>query len=170
MDNVIVVGVDGSEGARRALHWALDEASRTGGVVHAVAAWTWDSVEAMAPVPASPEHAHELAKQICAAEVANAIDESGVRNVVSCEVIEGPAAQVLTEAAGVARLLVLGSHGHSQLYHSVLGSVSEACIHRATCPVVVVPVPAEERMPPAAQSRPANVSKAGRTGKTTADA
>jgi hypothetical protein len=37
-------------------------------------------------------------------------------------------------------LLVLGSHGHSRVRH-VLGSVSEECIRKAACPVVVLPVP-----------------------------
>ena len=45
-------------------------------------------------------------------------------------------------AARSADLLVLGSHGHSRLQHTVLGSVSEECIRKATCPVVVIPVPA----------------------------
>src|SRR5436189_4398723 len=38
-----------------------------------------------------------------------------------------------------ADLLVLGSHGHSRLYHAVVGSVAEACIRAATCHVVVEP-------------------------------
>ncbi|SCE95545.1 universal stress protein [Micromonospora mirobrigensis] len=62
--------------------------------------------------------------------------------VVSGEVVEGPPAEVLASAARGADLLVLGSHGHSRLRHTVLGSVSEECVRRATCPVVVVPVPA----------------------------
>jgi nucleotide-binding universal stress UspA family protein len=36
---------------------------------------------------------------------------------------------------------VLGSHGHSRVRHTVLGSVSEDCIRKAACPVVVIPVP-----------------------------
>lgn len=42
-----------------------------------------------------------------------------------------------------ADLLVLGSHGHSRVRHTVLGSVSEDCIRKASCPVVVIPVPVE---------------------------
>ena len=43
--------------------------------------------------------------------------------------------------------LVLGSHGHRRVRHTVLGSVSEDCIRKATCPVVVIPVPADRRQP-----------------------
>jgi nucleotide-binding universal stress UspA family protein len=174
MDNVIVVGVDGSEGSRLALRWALDEAIRTGGVVRAVAAWSWDGREiaaaehvrsrkpgttAAATPPANPAEARERATRTCADEVADAIDESGVRGAVTCEVVEGPAARVLSDAARGARLLVLGSHGHSRLYHSVLGSVSEECIHLATCPVVVVPLPGQER-PATSVTRPVVAGRA----------
>jgi nucleotide-binding universal stress UspA family protein len=139
MDNVLVVGVDGSDGARRALRWALDEAQRTDAAVRVVAAYQWNSVEAIAPAPGTPAEAREQATQVCATEVANAIAETGDRHVVSCDVVEGRPAEVLTQAARTARLLILGSHGHSRLYHSVLGSVSEECVRQAGCPVVVVP-------------------------------
>jgi nucleotide-binding universal stress UspA family protein len=56
-------------------------------------------------------------------------------------VIEGRPADVLAAAGRAADLLVLGSHGHSRVRHTVLGSVSEDCIRNAACPVVVIPVP-----------------------------
>ena len=46
-------------------------------------------------------------------------------------------------AGGAGDLLVLGSHGHSRVRHTVLGSVSEECIRKAACPVVVIPVPVD---------------------------
>src|SRR6185436_6191455 len=64
---------------------------------------------------------------------------------VAAEVIEGSPGATLARAAGSADLLVLGSHGHSRVRRTVLGSVSEECIRKATCPVVVVPVPAPDR-------------------------
>src|SRR3954452_5181173 len=42
---LIVVGVDGSEGGRRALDWAAAEAATRGGAVQAVIAWSWDGME-----------------------------------------------------------------------------------------------------------------------------
>ncbi len=60
---------------------------------------------------------------------------------IAREVIEGRPADVLAGAARGADLLVLGSHGHSRVRHTVLGSVSEDCIRKAAGPVVVVPVP-----------------------------
>lgn len=49
---------------------------------------------------------------------------------------------ILHEAERVgADLIVLGSHGHGALRRALLGSISEGVLHRATCPVVIVPSP-----------------------------
>jgi nucleotide-binding universal stress UspA family protein len=132
----IVVGVDGSDGGRRALHWAIREASTRGGAVQAVTAWHCDDLD---PAHADdPVELREHAERVLADEIA-ALPSSGV--VIAAEVVEGLAADVLATAARDADLLVLGGHGHSRVWHTVLGSVSEACIAKAACPVVVVPSP-----------------------------
>ncbi len=38
-----------------------------------------------------------------------------------------------------ADLIVVGSHGNSGLYKALIGSISEAIIKQATCPVLVIP-------------------------------
>ena len=48
--NRIVVGVDGSDGGRHALAWAVGEAARRGAVLEAVHVWT--PPVAMAPLGA----------------------------------------------------------------------------------------------------------------------
>ena len=58
---------------------------------------------------------------------------------VAPEVIEGRAAEVLVQASRDADLLVLGSHGHDRVYHTVLGSTAQECVESAQCPVVVIP-------------------------------
>lgn len=40
-----------------------------------------------------------------------------------------------------ADLVAVGSHGHGGIAHAVLGRVAERVVHRAACPVLVVPVP-----------------------------
>ncbi|MGL5938967.1 MAG: universal stress protein, partial [Waterburya sp.] len=36
-------------------------------------------------------------------------------------------------------MIVLGSHGHGAVYRTLVGSVSEGIIHKASCPVLIVP-------------------------------
>ncbi|MFC0006461.1 universal stress protein [Micromonospora siamensis] len=142
-NRLIVVGVDGSDGGRRALDWAADEAIAHGGAVQVVVAWRWDRIE-VGPMTNATGPVDEQARAVALLddELRGLALRKGSGCVVSGEVVEGPPAEVLASAAHGADLLVLGSHGHSRLRHTVLGSVSEECVRRATCPVVVVPVPA----------------------------
>ena len=58
-------------------------------------------------------------------------------------IVQGPTIEkILDEADRVnADVIVIGSHGHGMLYDLVLGSVSEGVTRKASCPVLVVPVP-----------------------------
>jgi nucleotide-binding universal stress UspA family protein len=56
-------------------------------------------------------------------------------------------------AAEGAHLLVLGSHGHSRTWHTVLGSVTEECVREATCPMVIIPDRYDQSSEPADATR-----------------
>jgi nucleotide-binding universal stress UspA family protein len=139
-DHRIVVGVDGTDGGRRALRWAVHEAASRGGTVQAVMSWRWDTddepagsgVEGSGRQRAEQTLRTEIADQSAAVPATAAI-------TVAAEVVEGRAAQVLVEAARDADLLVLGSHGHDRVYRTVLGSVAQEVVEAAPCPVVVIP-------------------------------
>jgi nucleotide-binding universal stress UspA family protein len=147
----IVVGVDGSEGGRRALLWAVREAQSRGGTVQAVTAWQWDGI-AMPPVATDPESERLRASNMLDREIETlpAFERRGVP--IATETVRGRPADVLTAAARDADVLVLGSHGHSRVWHTVLGSVSADCISKSPCPVVVIPVP---RPQPVGSTEPA---------------
>ncbi|MEV6305321.1 universal stress protein [Actinoplanes sp. NPDC051861] len=137
---LIVVGVDGSEGGRRALEWAASEAAGRGGAVQAVMAWSWDGLD-YGPVAAdTPQEEERRATALLNDEIRALIRDRGSHLPVTGRVLEGSPAEVLARASSGAGMLVLGSHGHSRVRHTVLGSVSEACIRDAACPVVVIPV------------------------------
>ncbi|MEU7906132.1 universal stress protein [Actinoplanes sp. NPDC049118] len=137
---LIVVGVDGSEGGQRALDWAVREADARGGAVQAVTAWSWDGLE-FGPVTATnPTEAKERATRLLDDEIRALVARHGSHVPVAAEVVEGSPGAALAHAGRTADLLVLGSHGSSRIRHTVLGSVSEECIRKATCPVVVIPV------------------------------
>ena len=139
---LIVVGVDGSEAGRRALRWAADEAVARGGAVQAVTAWHWEPVVFGTTVSAIGPDRVDVetdAVRLIEEEIRDLVAEHGGQLSVSGSTVEGRPADVLTHAARTADLLVLGSHGHSRMHHTVLGSVSEECIRKANCPVVVIP-------------------------------
>lgn len=61
--------------------------------------------------------------------------------------IQGPTVEKIVEEAERlnADYIVMGSHGHGNLFELVVGSVSDGVIRRAPCPVVVVPRPREKK-------------------------
>jgi nucleotide-binding universal stress UspA family protein len=59
---------------------------------------------------------------------------------------EGPAVGAILRYAGeiTADLIVVGSHGREGLTHALFGSTAERVLHKAPCPVLVVPAHADE--------------------------
>lgn len=133
----VVVGVDGSPSSKAALRWALQQAKATGAEVEAVYAWQYP-VSFGAPVALLPgeDIAAEAGTALADAIGNAAADESGV-TVHRRVVLGDPAGALLSRAQG-ADLLVVGDRGYGGFEKSLLGSVSQHCVHHATCPVVVV--------------------------------
>jgi len=141
MSGRIVVGVDGSPSSKAALAWAVEQAGLTGASVEAVIAWHYPV--AVGGIPFAPMGAGdftdygELAAKVLDEATAATVDPDGPVKVSSV-VREGNAAQVLLDAAKDAELLVVGSRGHGGFTEALLGSVSQACVHHARCPVVII--------------------------------
>jgi nucleotide-binding universal stress UspA family protein len=139
MDRLIVVGVDGSEEAKAALRWALEEARLRGAALRVVHGW-WAYP---ALVPGSPitsddwdglrREAQGFVKRFVAETIGEPEDVE-----ISAVAPHGTAAPVLVEAAREAELLVVGSRGHGGFAGLLLGSVSQQCAHHAPCPLVIV--------------------------------
>lgn len=138
--STIVVGVDGSPGAREALDYALQEARLRGADVRVVAAWQVPSAAYAGTYGlGGPELLSEL-EQAARDNVARALEAAAVDDVeVRTTVREGSPAHVLLEEAADADLLVVGSRGLGGFRGLLLGSVSQQCAHHAPCPLVVVP-------------------------------
>jgi nucleotide-binding universal stress UspA family protein len=140
-DHRIVAGVDGSDSSLSALRWAIRQAGLTGATVAAVAAWHYPVAAASygwAPVGTGQSYNFkEITEKTLTDAISSTLDAgSDVR--VLAQVVEGNPARVLLDAAVGADLLVLGSRGHGGFAEALLGSVSQHCVHHATCPVVII--------------------------------
>ncbi|MYQ99518.1 MULTISPECIES: universal stress protein [unclassified Streptomyces] len=137
----IVVGVDGSEGSKQALNWAVRQAELTGGWVEAVIAWDvpqFHGALGWMPPSSSDEAALEGRAQ---SEVTSAVEEAVAAHPtvqVSTVARYGTPASVLLEASRGAALLVVGSRGLGGFKGLLLGSVAQHCVQHAHCPVLVL--------------------------------
>ncbi|GAA1804941.1 universal stress protein [Luedemannella flava] len=133
----IVVGFDTSAASVEALQWALAQAQVTGAIVEAVIAWDIYSGFGSGPTVVDGEDMAGAAQQSLAAAVEK-VSAAYPGVVVEQRVLRGHPAAVLIDRASGADLLVVGSHGYGGFVGALLGSVSQHCVHHATCPVVVV--------------------------------
>jgi nucleotide-binding universal stress UspA family protein len=137
----VVVGVDGSEGSRRALAWAAAAAREHQARLTVVTAWTqppapvgpgYGSLRGYAVADFSEPAEHQLNEAIAA------VLSEDSHLVLERVLIEGHPAPRLVEASSDADLLVVGSRGHGGFAGMLLGSVSQHVAAHAHCPVVVV--------------------------------
>ncbi|MEA2207281.1 MAG: hypothetical protein QOE77_4057 [Blastocatellia bacterium] len=132
----VVVGVDGSPASQALLEFAFDHASRRRAPLRAVLCWHPDVFAEMLwrPEPPAPTRTEAwLAEAIAGWQ--EKYPDVDVRSGV---VREHPAVGLVSEAA-TAQLLVVGNRGRHALAGTLLGSVSQAVLHSATCPVAVLP-------------------------------
>ena len=143
LQQVIVVGVDDSADAARALEWAAAEARVHHDRVLLVHVWQYPGVgvSTYAGDPL-PVFGHEDLKKMAAEVLARAADrmkklDSTVE--VDTRLIQGHPGEALIDASRDARLLIVGSRGLGGFKGMVLGSVSNSVAHHARCPVVILP-------------------------------
>jgi nucleotide-binding universal stress UspA family protein len=133
----IVVGVDGSTHAARALVWARREALLRGTGLTAVLAWgLLDQHHVNPEVEFDPKYSAVDALAFLDDAVRTALDED-IADVKLEPVNDLPARALIDTAAG-AELLVVGARGLGGFRELLLGSVSHRCLTHSLCPTVVV--------------------------------
>ncbi|WP_457186174.1 universal stress protein [Nocardioides sp. P5_E3] len=134
----IVVGVDGSATSSAALEHACRRAEWSGETVVALHAWrthapstdVWNS---------EPRALEGLAhRQVLLAESVAGMRVDHPDVVIEQEAVPVAPVRCLVDASRGATLVVVGSHGLGFFGGLLLGSVSQAVLQRAECPVVVV--------------------------------
>ena len=135
----VVVAVDGSATSARAVDVAFDHASWLGARLVAVHAWELPSLLGSLP-PWAPEEVEAfLATETALLAESLAGHAERYPDVDVSQVVRRgtPARAILAESED-AELLVLGSRGRGGFRGLLLGSVSQAVLHHATCPVMIV--------------------------------
>ncbi|WP_347354208.1 universal stress protein [Intrasporangium sp.] len=140
----VMVGVDGSDAALKAVDIAADEAHRWGAPLEIVQTWVLSSMtvwgEGVSGTSMIDGEARFFGKQ-ARESVARATAEAKMRHAdltVDTLVYEEHPARALVDAAQKAGLLVVGSRGLGGFERLLLGSVSRYVIQHATVPVLVV--------------------------------
>jgi nucleotide-binding universal stress UspA family protein len=136
----VVVGVDGSPTSEGAIEVAFDEASFRG--VGLVAVHTWSDVTVgsafdIAAVSLDWQAVETDEQRLLAERLAGWQEKYPDVRVHRVVTRDRPVRSLLAQA-GNAQLLVVGSRGRGGFAGMVLGSTSQALLHHAPCPVLVV--------------------------------
>ncbi|WP_158641415.1 universal stress protein [Amycolatopsis eburnea] len=135
----VVVGVDGSSGSTRAVEFAVRAAAQRGVGVTAVHAW-------------APRGTADLAAVTDDWSLAEAAEWRTLQRVfapwrsrlgparIDLRLVPGRAQDALVAESAGAALVVVGTRGRGSVRAALAGSVSQAVLQRAGCPVAVVRV------------------------------
>ncbi|RQX00988.1 universal stress protein [Micromonospora inaquosa] len=135
----VVVGVDGSEPALRAVRLAATEAARQHRPLRVVHGFIWPLLRVpVSPAPDAPPGGglRHRAEELVEAAV-NEAEATAPGLSISGEIIDGEAAAVLVGESPTAALIVLGDRGLGGFSALVVGSVAVQVAAYADCPVLV---------------------------------
>ncbi|MGJ6969542.1 universal stress protein [Streptosporangium sp. G11] len=138
--STVVVGVDDSEDALRAVEWAAAEAERRKQTLEILHAFIWPLLGVpLGPAPGAPPEGgfRHAAERILATAVAHARKVAPDIEVTT-SLPEAGAVPALLRRAHRAGLLVVGNRGLGEVGGLVLNSVGARLGAEAACPVVVV--------------------------------
>jgi nucleotide-binding universal stress UspA family protein len=152
----ILIAYDGSPSARH----AIAEAARVLGPRQATVLFVWEPVPPVPPSdpfglatpiydPAQMDEINETVRgnaEAVAEDGARRARDAGLEAEAAIEETRGSVATTILEVAAErgAELIVVGARGHSGVRSLLLGSVSNALVHHATLPVLVIPAPRED--------------------------
>ncbi|MFF2777253.1 universal stress protein [Streptomyces sp. NPDC058052] len=134
----VLLAVDGSPDSDAAVDFAFAEARARGAELVAVHAWAPRSGPGdLTPLFHGAEEVHAEAGRVLDAALARAAERHpGTK--AEPRLLRGKPREVLLEESGSAQLVVMGARGRGGFAGLLLGSVSQALLHHAHCPVAVV--------------------------------
>ncbi|MET1089002.1 MAG: universal stress protein [Arthrobacter sp.] len=133
MSGVVVVGVDGSESARKAAEAARDLAASLGASLHVVTAFETESAETFGVGSDKVRISNADAAEI----VADSLSKSGQVPITYSAARGKPADALIKEAIRLdARVIVVGNRRMRGIGR-LLGSVANSVAHNAPCDVYI---------------------------------
>jgi len=140
----VLLAVDGSPAGERAVEFAFAEAALRGAPLVALHVWnTWSERAYEGPgdpltaVVADADRLREAEQRLLAGAVA-AWQEAYPEVTVERRLVRSRVRNALIDASREAQLVVVGARGSGGFTGLLLGSVSQALLHHAHCPVTVV--------------------------------
>ena len=139
VENVVVVGVDGSEQARVAVLEAAAQAQRLAAPLRVICAVPqYSGSLAWVPAPLDREALFADIQVQLKAGVAW-LQSHYPRLAIETRLVDGSPVDVLVEASRHVELVVVGTRGRGGFTGMLLGSTSDGVLHHAKSPVMVVP-------------------------------
>jgi nucleotide-binding universal stress UspA family protein len=136
----LLVGVDGSAGAQRALEWAVSESNRSEADILAVYVLTYSRELANDLPPTGMTNWRRSQQHALNTTWTEALHDAGVAfecRFIEADSVDGGLLRV-AEDEGVD-LIVLGTHKSGSWTGRALGTIAGRVAHRSHCPVVLVP-------------------------------
>lgn len=142
----VVVRVDETYAGLAALAFAMREAALRGSALDVITTWclTDGDHSALGDGPGHdelPEQGRRRAQEVQDRAVGLTLQEVDVRPLLSRQVLQGDAGEVLVRVARETDYLVVGTTADEPMRPGSLDSVSDYCLRHATCAVVVVRTP-----------------------------
>ena len=139
----VIVGMDDSLSARKALAYAIEEAGRRGTSVlaltvhHSASAWSQE-VSRLLDEERLVGEVQKASQQVVNEVVAEARERGTEVPTVRAGVRTGSPADVLCRFSDDALMIVMGEGGRGKLASRLIGSVVLGVVLNARCPVLVV--------------------------------
>lgn len=138
MPSPIVLGYDGSEGAKGALDKAVELARLDGSLI--VVVFGFEIPAAYGGETGDYRRALRAVAEQAGNEAAERIKAAGVECEVELVPERAAAALVRVAEEKGASMIVVGTHGEHPISGAILGSVPHKLLHISSFPVLVVPV------------------------------
>jgi len=148
MKNKVIIAVDLSDQSADIINKGIAFAKKMDGIIiicSIIPVYVDYLQSQMALIPTQWDGIYNAQKEYALKELSIFKDSNPEMSINLFVEVGNPKFDILAKAiVENANYIVVGTHGHTGLYHTVIGSTAEYIIRHATIPVLVVPMNREE--------------------------